>query len=325
MAYVASTATNQLIPIDLANGSVGRPIRVGPGPMYLAITANGKMAYVADSGWSNPPVRSYDVTPVELPSGRVLRPIRAGLGPFAIAIAPDQRTAYVADMGPISAPNLLDMEDSYTLTPVDLETGKPETPIRVGPGPGWVAVTPDGREAVVVLAGTIQHPAHSLVVVDLRTGRVTRRVRVGIAPQGVAVTPNGKWALVAITGWPDGFGLPPNQVGDSLVPVDLATGKTAPPITVGPLPLPVVVGPHGRWAYVGIAGGILSGREGSFYVRPVRLSDFQAAPPIPLPGTPLGMAITPGGHWLCVAVQAGSGDCPPNRLLVYWHLTRSSR
>lgn len=308
MAYVASTATNQIFPVNLADGRVGRPIHVGPAPMYLAITPDGRMAYVAESGWSDPPVRSRFVTPVELPTGRVLRPIRAGLGPFALAITPDGKTAYIADMGPLTGTSLRDMQDAYTLTPIDLATDKALRPIVVGPGPGWVAITPDGHKAVVVLAGTIQHPAHSLVIVDLETGRVLRKIRVGVAPQGVAITPDGKWALVAVTGWPSGPGLPPGQVGQSLVAVDLRTGRPASPIGVGPLPLPVVVSPRGHWAYVGIAGGILPGHTGQFYIKPVDLSDFEAAPAIALPGTPLGMAITPGGHWLCVAVQTQKAD-----------------
>ncbi len=301
MAYVTSTRTNQIIPVDLADGRAGKPIAVGPAPMDLAITPDGRMAYVADSGWSSPPVDSYDVTPVELPSGRALAPIRTGLGPFAVAITPDGKTAYVANMGSISGTGLLDMHDATTVTPIDIATGRPLAPIQVGRGPGAIAITPNGREAVVVLAGTIQHPADDLVPIDLATRRAGTPVPVGLAPQGVAVSPNGRWALAAITGWPHYPGYPEYRIQDTVVPVDLKDGKVGKPITVGTVPLPIVVAPHGKWAYVGFEASAV-GRDQSG-ITPVDLATGTPSKPIMLPGAPLGLAITPGGHWLCAAVQ----------------------
>lgn len=37
------------------------------------------------------------------------------------------------------------------------------------------------QEASVVLAGTIQHPAHSLVIVDLERGSSLRKISLGVA------------------------------------------------------------------------------------------------------------------------------------------------
>lgn len=301
MAYVASTATNQIIPVDLADGRVGKPIRVGPAPMDLAITPNGHMAYVADSGWSSPPVYSYDVTPVELPGGHTLSPVRTGLGPFAVAITPDGKTAYVANMGSISGTGLLDMHDATTVTPIDIATGKALRPIEVGRGPGAIAVTPNGREAVVVLAGTIQHPAHDLVPIDLGTQKAGKPIPVGLAPQGVAVSPNGRWALAAITGWPYYPGYPRYRIQDTVVPVNLKDGKAGRPITVGAVPLPIVVAPDGDWAYAGFAAGVVG--RGQSGITPVDMVTGRPSKPILLPGAPLGLAVTPGGHWLCAAIQ----------------------
>lgn len=308
MAYVASTNTNQVIPVDLANGVAGRPIHVGPGPMYLAITPNGRTAYVAESGWTSHPVDSYDITPVELPSGRVLPPIRTGLGPFDVALTPNAKMAYVANMGSLTGPSLLDMHDATTVTPIDLSDRKPLAPIEVGPGPGWIAITPNGAEGVVVLAGTIQHPAHSLVPIDLRTGKTGRPIHVGVAPQGVAITPDGRWALASITGWPPSQGSSSSGVQDTVVPVNLRTGRAGNPIIVGPMPLPIVVSPTGQWAYVGITGGIIPQYAGQFFITPIDLADFHAGTRIRLPGAPLGLAITPRGNWLCAAVQTKKGD-----------------
>ena len=80
-----------MTPIATATNTPGRPIKVGQGPAAIAITPDGKTAYVATSVGKT-------VTPIsDSPPTRPARPINVGGGwPFPIAITPDSKTAYVA-------------------------------------------------------------------------------------------------------------------------------------------------------------------------------------------------------------------------------------
>ena len=73
----------------------------GGGPYAIAITPDGKTAYVANSG---------TVTPITTATDTAGTPITAGSDPYAIAITPDGKTAYVANNG------------SGTVTPITTAT-----------------------------------------------------------------------------------------------------------------------------------------------------------------------------------------------------------
>ncbi len=98
-----------MTPIDVATGRTGTPIRVGSGPWGIAITPDGKTAYVANYGANG---GGNTVTPIDVATGRAGTPIRVGDGPVAIAITPDGTTAYVTNYG------------GGTVTPIDVATGR---------------------------------------------------------------------------------------------------------------------------------------------------------------------------------------------------------
>jgi DNA-binding beta-propeller fold protein YncE len=81
-AYVLSYEASTVTPIDVATGVAGTPIRAGNGPDGIAITPDGKTAYVADIGGT--------VTPINLATGRAGTPIQFGAysDPVAIVIPP---------------------------------------------------------------------------------------------------------------------------------------------------------------------------------------------------------------------------------------------
>jgi YVTN family beta-propeller protein len=66
-------------PIDVATGRAGTPIQVGKGPVAIAITPDGKTAYVAS-------YKASTVTPIDVATGRAGTPITVGNSPLAIAI-----------------------------------------------------------------------------------------------------------------------------------------------------------------------------------------------------------------------------------------------
>jgi YVTN family beta-propeller protein len=77
----------------------GRPIRVGGLPYAIAMTPNGKAAYVVND-------RSGTVTPIDTAANAAGRPIRVGGGSQDIAISrpdliTDHRRAALAPLTPI--------------------------------------------------------------------------------------------------------------------------------------------------------------------------------------------------------------------------------
>jgi len=110
-AYTANAGDGTVTPIDLATHIARAPIDVpgAPGPngdgapWVIAITPNGKTAYVATVGGK--------LIPIHLATGTLGKPI-GGVGSFPqIAIAPNGKVAYVTNSG------------SQTILPIDLTTG----------------------------------------------------------------------------------------------------------------------------------------------------------------------------------------------------------
>jgi YVTN family beta-propeller protein len=68
-------------PIRIATNTALKPIKSGGGPVVIAITPNGKTAYVGnyDSG---------TVTPIRIATNTALKPIKAGKNPAFITITP---------------------------------------------------------------------------------------------------------------------------------------------------------------------------------------------------------------------------------------------
>jgi hyaluronoglucosaminidase len=84
----------KVTPIDLATGTAGKPIQVGLLLDAIAITTDGRAAYVANKGLNVGGI-GHTVTPISLATGTPGPAIQVGNGPFAIAITTDGRTAYV--------------------------------------------------------------------------------------------------------------------------------------------------------------------------------------------------------------------------------------
>ena len=122
-SYTDNAGDGTVTPIDLATHIARAPIDVpgAPGPngdgapWVIAITPNGKTAYVATVGGK--------LIPIHLATGTLGKPI-GGVGSFPqIAIAPNGKVAYVTNSG------------SQTILPIDLTTGLRGAAIRVGPDP----------------------------------------------------------------------------------------------------------------------------------------------------------------------------------------------
>jgi YVTN family beta-propeller protein len=107
-----------VVPIRTATNTALKAIMVGKFPGAIAITPNGKTAYVASNS---------GVTPISTATNKAGKPIKGLGGP--IAITPNGKTAYAAS-------------GSDTVTPVSTATNTADKAITVGKYPTAIAITP---------------------------------------------------------------------------------------------------------------------------------------------------------------------------------------
>lgn len=106
--------------------------------------------------------------------------------------------------------------DAHTVSLVDIASGKTLATTPVGTGPHEVAVSPDGRQAVVAIYGNRESVGSSLAVFDLtKPDAAPRVVELGAGnprPHGLAYLPDGRSLLVT------------GERAQRLLVVDLASG-----------------------------------------------------------------------------------------------------
>jgi len=126
-----------------------------------------------------------------------------------------------------------------TVTPIAAATGTPGPPIPVGPAPGEIVVTPDGKTAYI----TTDDPV--VVPIATATGTPGPPIRVGVnrsglsdKPVAIAVTPDGNTAYAANIG------------SGTVTPIATATNTPGEPFEVGVRPRAVVITPDGRTTYL---------------------------------------------------------------------------
>ena len=192
----------------------GTAIPVGTYPDGIAITPDGKTAYVTN-------LDSGTVTPISTATNTAGTAIPVDMDPGGIAITPDGRTAYVTN--------------SYnnTVTPISTATNTAGTAIPVGTYPEGIAITPDGRTVYVANA-----EGNTVTPVSTSTNTAGTAIPVGTSPGGIAITPDGKTAYVT------------NYYDKTVTPISVAKNTAGTAIPVGTDPYGVAVAPDGKTAYV---------------------------------------------------------------------------
>lgn len=263
--YVANAAGQSVSVIDPQTGAtLAPPIPVGQSPRSIAISADGSRAVVANFFLEHVSIidtstnRTIGTVPVEyepsdvaiaqsgtavvasgtnldagaistidLATQRVVgKPFLYGHRVHGLAITPDGRTALVAN------------EQGMVLF-IDLLTDQIVGKTFVGGLPLHIAVTPDGRYAVVPLFET-----EAVSVVDLSSRSVVGQpIPVGGSPYEVAVSPDGQFAYIGNVQLP----------APSISKIDLAAHRVVGSAPVEGQPWGITLSPDGSVAY--IAGG----------------------------------------------------------------------
>jgi len=112
---------------------------------------------------------------------------------YGLAVSPDGSTLYFTGQGKHLYSAIVDAQGGLAMGPAfDLSVDG-----KLAPNPLGVALTPDGRLAVVALA-----VANQAAVIDLTTAKVIARIPVGVCPYGVAVSLDGRTVFVSNFGGP---------------------------------------------------------------------------------------------------------------------------
>ncbi len=255
----------------IVDGRVLPPIHVAPASDGIAVTPDGRTAYV---GVPRGEHRDGLVIPIRLATGKVLRPVTVGIWPNDISFTANSRTAYVT--------NFL----SGTVTPVTIATNKALAPIKVGSRPTRVVAAPDGRTLYVLNEDKVT-PVRTATSTALHPIRIPG---LGAGEPGdlMSITPDSKTVYVIAGGGRNGGTLTPIRGDHALKPIVV-------PLT----PMSLTLGPDGETAYVVSTSSFGPGSQpGVFTVTPVNLADGARLPSMKIRGSLHGwgnIVIAPGG------------------------------
>jgi YVTN family beta-propeller protein len=269
-AFVANLGAHTVTPLDLVANQAGAPIPVGEDPDSIAISPDGRTAYVSNG-------IDGTVSVIETATDSVIgAPIPVGSNPAAVALTPNGSKLYVTD------------ELSNRVTVINTATRTAIGSIKVGSFQSGIAVAPDGLSALVSNAG-----GNTVSVIDTLTDTVAPApILVGEEPLGIAFTPDGAKAFVA------------NGNGKSVTVIDARTDTVeGAAIKVGKEPGAIAVTTDGSRAYVA------NGESDSVSVIDTAI-DQVVGTAIKVGSGPTGIAITPDGRTAYVAQSGDGGVSP---------------
>lgn len=159
---VAGYSTGTVTPVVPCNVSVGSPIQTGQGSLEIALTPDGKFAFVTNYNGS--------VTVVDTKALSVIATIPTpGANPFGIAISADGTTAYVASFNPASPALLVLNVATRTLTSTVPLTVVPQN-LFLSPDGSLLWITSQTANNVTILDALTLMPAASITSIPAPTG-----------------------------------------------------------------------------------------------------------------------------------------------------------
>jgi DNA-binding beta-propeller fold protein YncE len=281
-ATTPANAPGTITPVNLAEGSAGQPIKVGTNPGEMAISPNGRIAYVADSNAltgtptvttpvnlsTNTPetpihvaaraiavtsnsqtalaLTSSGVVPVATATNRPGRAIRLGGLPQAIVLAPDGQTAWVLTTPDPGVAADLETVELTAINTATFAIGK-VVALRGMPETGEfsLAITPNGTHIYVLGQGSGKS-ASTLIAIVASTDVANKAIKVGVDDTALAVSLDSKFVYVLTPG-SDYQGAPiasqPKKTPGSVVPISTANERVGAPIRAGLLGSAMAIAP----------------------------------------------------------------------------------
>jgi len=235
--------------IDAKSKKVTGVVPVADQPEYAVFTQDGKKLYVCNA-------ESDSVSVIDVNSKAVTSEIKVGDWPCSVQLSKDGKIVYVVCSGNMW--NAVDMIDTTT----DKKIGSIATTFC---GPRDMAISPDGKTAVVVL-DTVGSVNRTVDFIDLTTNKVTenRVIRESCNLRGIDYTPCGCYVIVTYETpkvW-----LPVCEAENGQIFTNnIAVIETKPGGKIARLPLDelndydgnpygIRCGPRGKYVYIGIRG-----------------------------------------------------------------------
>jgi YVTN family beta-propeller protein len=252
---------NALAIVDPASGKVMGLVTTGDAPHEVAVSSDGKLAFVTNYGSRSPgntisvidlaaknEIRRVDLGPLGRPHGidivdgkpyftaessRLIARYDPASDKIDWMLGTGQNRTHMVIFNQDHSLIFTSNSGSNTITEIESRNGN-ETQIPVGKGPEAIDISPDGKE---VWTGTGQDGGVSIINVaakqvtqalDLHTKRINR----------LKFTPDGKRVLISDDG------------GDELVILDTATRKEIKRIAIGRGPEGIVIVPDGSRAFI---------------------------------------------------------------------------
>ncbi len=294
---------NDVVPIDLTTGTVGKPIPVPITPVQVLVTPDGRTAYAFG-------LESSSIVPIDLATRTAMPPISLSASPNDVALSPDGTRLY-ATVG----------NNSFVI--LDARSGQVLSTIDVPAGVGSIVVSHNGTTAYVDASGSSfeQSPdfysgGDTITSINLAARKVGATFTLP-APANIFAISNDDTVLYASASPTSGNGPPsflyeinvstgalgtPEPMTDSLnnfdlapsgttayidgsgdndvVPMNLSTFAIGHPIAVGQNPSQAAFSGNGTYMVIGTLKGVVV----------VDLATGHVDPPIPLP--PSGTTIT---------------------------------
>jgi DNA-binding beta-propeller fold protein YncE len=260
----ASPAADSVTVIDLNStppkvvGEVAVPTSVVGPPSSVAIARDESFALVTGASKIDPAdpkkiVPDDKLTVIDLKASppKVAAQLQAGKGAAGVSINRAGTLALVANRseGTVSVFSIA----GNVLTPVGkIDLGNDKS------GPSHVAITPDGKTALVTRDG--DHKISVLSIDGTKVEYTKRDLSAGLRPYGLDIHPNGKVAVVANIGTGGG-----DADTASLIDIEAKPPRVVHTVTVGQTPEGIALSPDGAFAAVSVMNGSNKAKNSPFF------------------------------------------------------------
>jgi len=181
LLYVTDQRANSVSVVNTATNSIVATVPVGADPLAIAVSPNGSLIYVADSG--NGGASRSSVSVINAATNKVIHTITLGYNAYGVAFDSTGAFAYISNQAG---------NGNGIISVINTKTSSVIGTINLGYQqlPEWIAVTPDGTRAYIPDETTGQ-----VSVIDLTTHSLISTFNVGGNPVQVAFI-NGSEAYI---------------------------------------------------------------------------------------------------------------------------------